>query len=172
MSKKKHTKLIITLTSVASLVTLLLGTAIFTPMETLIIKSCNMESNKVEQILAQWALFTFHGRKTEIEKLQKTRGLNFIVSYPSQRSRAILSWLLDKGADINTISPNDGLPPLHAAIVQGKSELVTLLVQRGADLTIKEVKKGMTARELLEMLEPETERELYFSMMESLCYND
>lgn len=172
MKKKKPVALIISSTTLLTIITLLLGAAIFTPMETLIIKSCSDESSALEQKCAQWALFAFHGSPKEIKSLQDSRGLNFIVSFPAERSIIILNWLLDKGADINTITPSDGLTPLHSAIVQNSSDLVALLVQRGADLSIEETKRGMTARELLEMLEPEKERDVYFSMMESLCYNE
>lgn len=165
-------KLLIPVTLFMTIITLLFGFAFFTPMETLIIKSCAKESNSVERALSQWALFSFHGRKGEISKLQEGRGLNFIVSYPAQQSIKVFRWLESKGADINTIASSDGLTPLHSAIVQDNTQLVAYLIKQGADTSIEEKKRGMTAQELLEMLEPEKEKSVYFSMMESLCYKE
>eukprot|EP01031_Cornospumella_fuschlensis_P047168 gene47168-57768_t len=46
---------------------------------------------------------------------------------------------------INIVDPDTGLTPLMLAAVQGKVQIGTVLIDRGADLEFAEAKKGRTA---------------------------
>jgi uncharacterized protein len=47
--------------------------------------------------------------------------------------RALVLYLIQKGADVNCLQ-NDGQSPLHLAARQGHSEILTTLLQHGADI--------------------------------------
>jgi hypothetical protein len=50
--------------------------------------------------------------------------------------REVVAWLLDRGADPASHSPEAGSTPLHVAAYLGYAELVELLVERGAPLDV------------------------------------
>jgi ankyrin repeat protein len=54
-----------------------------------------------------------------------------------QGNVAVISALLDYGADINALN-EDGCTALHHAVSQGHTEAAALLVKRGADATTKD----------------------------------
>jgi ankyrin repeat protein len=51
--------------------------------------------------------------------------------------------LLDKGADINAQDLEKGATPLHHAASWGRTEVLSILIARGADLNLKN-KAGQT----------------------------
>lgn len=54
------------------------------------------------------------------------------------------SSILDKGVDINCRDTN-GMTPLIAAAGKGYLDMVKLLIERGADVSLKEKRKGLSA---------------------------
>lgn len=61
--------------------------------------------------------------------------------------------LLKQGADINAISPHDGLTPLNATILANKPELVRYLLEAGADPSKRDAYFERTPLELVGWLE-------------------
>jgi ankyrin repeat protein len=58
-----------------------------------------------------------------------------------------VEWLLDHGADIHGLSKyggEPGLSPLHVAAWGGQTEVARLLLQRGADITVRETRYWAT----------------------------
>ncbi len=80
-------------------------------------------------------------------KLANRRVLHFAAS---RDRRDIVELFLDKGASINGVPDNEDIAPyeaLHSAVGAGAMGGVQLLLERGADKSIKD-SRGMTAREL------------------------
>ncbi len=123
-----------------------------TPMNTLIVKATNSAINPVERSLARWTLFTFRGKSAEIEELQQSNGINFTFSDPSGRGYDVLEWLIDKGADVNISSPLDGMTAAHSAVLLDRPDCLKLLIERGANLSIKDTKRAYTVCELYTLL--------------------
>jgi len=71
-----------------------------------------------------------------------TRGI-YITEDVQQRSIESLKLLLAAGADINAKDSTRGLSPLHEAARWGWNDVVTFLVEHGADLSAKD-NRGMT----------------------------
>ena len=61
--------------------------------------------------------------------------------------------LIDKGADVNTKSDDNGDTPLHVSVNNGQSELVELLIAKGADVNSMN-EEGQTPLDLLSSVEP------------------
>jgi ankyrin repeat protein len=51
---------------------------------------------------------------------------------------AIVSLLLEHGADVNAEHDNDGLTPLHLACEYEEEAVVALLLKKGADVNVKD----------------------------------
>lgn len=147
--------------------------AINIPFDTLIVKAIHQSRNPLEQTISRWVLFTFRGSKKEILALEQNNGLNFVIAYQDKESIETFEWLLNKGANVNCISPIDGLTPLHAALLYENSELVERLMKRGANPLITEKNSDLTACEYLHKLQPGME-ESQFKAMEKLlrCAQD
>jgi hypothetical protein len=99
----------------------------------------------------------FRGTKEDVAKLEQGIGLSYVFSDSKKRS-TFLNFLLDKGVNINKVSPLDGTTPLHAAVLQNDPELVKFLLDHGADPTIRKAKDNSSFTEFdnmtpLEMLE-------------------
>ena len=62
-----------------------------------------------------------------------------------------VAWLLDRGVDVDA-APYLGLTGLHLAVLSGYLHMVELLVERGADLTLRDEVHGETALEWAERL--------------------
>jgi len=54
-----------------------------------------------------------------------------------QSQIAIIKYLISKGASINLVSGPEKWTPLHRAAADGNFEIIKLLMEHGADLTIK-----------------------------------
>lgn len=75
--------------------------------------------------------------------------LHAAARYDDTMGRELMDMLIEAGADINSISANeDRWTPLHYAVHYNDREGIELLVERGADKNIRDV-KGRTPLDLL-----------------------
>jgi hypothetical protein len=94
------------------------------------------------------------GNKDDIHYLDGKSGISFLFDLPDAAKKyRYLTFLLDKGANINAISPIDGLTPLHGAILRNDSALVNFLLKRGADTGIKERNTQLPPYEFAQVLQ-------------------
>lgn len=61
----------------------------------------------------------------------------FTFEYSQDQTLELVKLLLDAGADVNEAN-EDGITPLHGAAYKGANKVVQLLVDRGADLAVKD----------------------------------
>lgn len=71
-------------------------------------------------------------------------GMPMVAAPVLGKNAAALNWVLDKGADVNRASLDDGYTALMFAANQGSAELVDILLARGASKTIRD-SRGSTA---------------------------
>lgn len=93
-----------------------------------------------------------------------------IGAYPTQRegARGVIQLALAEGARINGLSPVSGYPPLHEAIVLNEPALAGFLLERGADPTIRDRNKGLTATGLLSILKERNPKQDWSAIEERL----
>ncbi len=113
--------------------------------------------SRIPKSVCEYYTLHFRGTKKDIAQLEKGIGISFVFGDEKMRAK-FLSFLLDKGANINLISPLDGMTPLHSAVLDNDPELVKFLLDRGADPTIRKGKGFSSASKVdnmtpLEMLD-------------------
>lgn len=65
-----------------------------------------------------------------------------------------LKWLIERGANLNSIRSFDGMTALMFACIQGHLEIVHCLVENGADISVVKINNGMTAVMFANMFAP------------------
>ncbi len=116
--------------------------------------------------VVEYYILHFRGTKEDIADLEQGVGLSVVFNDPQTRAK-FLNFLVEKGINVNIVSPMTGYAPLHIAAASDEPELVTFLLAHGADPTIKTKKNdapeldNLTALELVEGMsrsKPETDR--------------
>ena len=90
---------------------------------------------------AEWYLFHFRGTPEDLNDLDKSTGLSFVI-----RDEELLRFFIKKGVPINKVD-YQGFTPLHAAIIQNLPGSVKILLEHGADPNLKD-SGGRTALEV------------------------
>ncbi|MCI0507318.1 MAG: ankyrin repeat domain-containing protein [Gammaproteobacteria bacterium] len=90
-------------------------------------------------------LVNFRNREADISALAAADGLQFVFAgyaLASQEQRQqtleLADTFIEKGLDVNQVSLINGLTPMHAVILANNPELVKYLIQKGADISIKD----------------------------------
>jgi hypothetical protein len=114
-----------------------------------------------------WYLTSYRNDAEDLDQLSKSGGISFIlgVYQPSkqggniseftdsnQRILKIADYFIDKGIAINRIDEIDGLTPLHKEILANNPKLVKYLIDKGADLSIKERNSDLTPLQFAKVL--------------------
>jgi ankyrin repeat protein len=73
--------------------------------------------------------------------------LYLVCSVAEDDTREDVMYEIEKGADINWISPDEGMTCLLSAVMRGKLDVVETMLEQGADVTISRVHDGMTVLE-------------------------
>jgi hypothetical protein len=128
-------------------------------LEKLIICSTSDGAYRIPKSVCEYYTIHFRGTKEDIANLEKGIGLTFALN--DTKNTKFINFLLEKGANINLVSPLDGTTPLHAAVLLNEPELVKFLLDHGADATIRKGKSyssfaefdGMTPLEMLIKME-------------------
>ncbi len=112
-------------------------------LETLMIYSTSGDTCRIPNCDSVVEYYTLHfrGTKEDIADLEEGPGLSFVLGN-SETSAKFLNFLLEKGINVNKISPIDGATPLYGAVLLNDPELVKFLLDRGADPTIRKEKGG------------------------------
>ncbi|MDR2853607.1 MAG: hypothetical protein LBV61_11240 [Burkholderiaceae bacterium] len=89
--------------------------------------------------------FAFRGSRKDIDTLEQGIGALFVVqgkSTVSERSE-LLKFLVDKGLDVNRAGVSQ-LPPLHGAVLANSEDEIQMLLNNGANLSLKDSHLGLT----------------------------
>ncbi len=106
-------------------------------LEGLMICSTSDTAYRIPKGVCEYYMLHFRGTKEDLAKLEQRAGLSFVFSDPQKRAK-FLHFLVEKGINVNIVSPMTGFAPLHnAAGAYNDPELVTFLLAHGADPTIK-----------------------------------
>jgi hypothetical protein len=146
------------------------------PMEYLVLYS--LKNNRT----CYWFLKNFRGGSADIERLKSIGGFNFIfagyhkamelnkpdIETYNQRTVAIADFFLQKGLNINAVSPVDGLTALHAAVVLNQPQVVNYLLRHGADKTKPDGKFKLTPTELAKKLQDDRPDSDYSPIIKAL----
>ncbi len=111
-------------------------------LETLIIYSAD-DASRISGVVEYYTLH-FRGTKEDIANLEGRNGLSFVLGN-SETQAKFLNFLLEKGINVNKVSPVNGYTPLHSAVLLNDPELVKFLLDRGAEPTIRKEKGGGSA---------------------------
>lgn len=57
---------------------------------------------------------------------------------PGYSEREVVSTLVENGAEVNAVNPNSGYTPLQWAVINGNEKVAAILLEHGADPTIKD----------------------------------
>lgn len=99
---------------------------------------------------AKQSLFLFHPDDTDVHQLNREAGAQYVVDVlDPEQARPVLRHLMDSGLDINSMSKahDTRFTALHAAAITNNAEGVRLLLELGADPSLKDG-KGRTPLEL------------------------
>jgi hypothetical protein len=98
----------------------------------------------VPSAVAETFLFNFRGGKADINELKtEDGGLNYIVStldastFSEKKKQKYLKFFILRGCGVNALCPANGLRPLHIAAIDGKADVVELLLNNGANPLLK-----------------------------------
>lgn len=112
-----------------------------------VLKDDNTDADK-ERFMRLARLLIAKGADVNAHAAEGDTPLHLTVSNPGQSfspARLAAALLLESGADINVIS--DGLTPLHIAAMWGQLNMVTFLLEHGADKNLQN-DVGQTAQQL------------------------
>lgn len=102
----------------------------------------------VPKAICQSYLFNFGGKPEEIAALNQGIGVGWIIRAEDARDRSeLLSFLLAKGVDINTIDQRSGITALHTAVLENDLPAIELLLSNGASASLKDRDHGKTPLE-------------------------
>ena len=108
----------------------------------------------IPQFACRWYL---EHQLTNAEESGDAQSVLFLAigAYPTHPDSAqnIMELALDEGAKINGHSPQSGYTPLQEAVLFNEPRLADFLLNKGADPSMEDKKKGLTAHELLAAIE-------------------
>lgn len=138
------------------------------PLDELIVHTCTAKENSLTQHYYKWSIYNLHNSEEEVEAMVNRAGLNFVIAYQEPINYELFQWLLDLGADINTVSPIDSLTPLHASLLYDNVDLVHFLLDHGANPHSTELRKDLTACQFLKLLKYNKDDLTYRAMKNAL----
>lgn len=104
-----------------------------TNFEALLICSQGLD-DLTPKALCQAYLFKFGGKRDEIATLNEGAGLGWVIDAKDNEDRQkLVSFLLDKGVDINAIDRRSGLTILHGVVIENNLKAVEVLLRNGAN---------------------------------------
>jgi len=122
-------------------------------IEELIICSTSSEATFIPQDVCEFYLTHYRADEDDIHDLTQGAGLSFVAATENHKKRyRLLDYFLAKGLDVNSISQNDGLTPLHSAILLNDVELVQYYLSKGADPLKVDRDNRMTAYQYVDFL--------------------
>lgn len=108
----------------------------------------------IPKSLCQSYLFNFGGRPEEIAALNNNVGIGWVIRAENDADRTrLVSFLLEKGVGINAIDQRSGVTALHTAVIENDLPAVRLLLENGADPSVKDRSSGKTPLEFALELE-------------------
>lgn len=102
----------------------------------------------IPKALCQSYLFNFGGNPAEIAALNQGIGVGWVMRAEDDHDRRkLVSFLLQKGVDINAIDRRSGTTALHTAVFENNFPAVELLLSNGANPSTKDRARGKTPLE-------------------------
>ncbi len=99
----------------------------------------------IPKSLCQTYLFNFRGTPSEIADINRGIGVVWALSAEDNEDKnKLLKFLLEKGANINSVDERSGVSALHAMVLENDLQAVDLLLKNGADPSIHEARHGKT----------------------------
>jgi len=102
----------------------------------------------IPKSLCQIYLFNFGGKPEEVAALNDGVGVGWVMRAEDAADRAkLISFLLEKGVDIDAIDQRSGITALHTAVLENDLPIVKLLLGHGANPSVKDRSRGKTPLE-------------------------
>lgn len=123
-------------------------------IEFIVINATNEETSYIPSSAYEYYLFNFRLTEEDIKFIESRAGLNFLLGISDQNKKyKFLKYFIAKGVPVNKPSEFDGLPPLHAAILDNDEKLVKFFLNNGADINKKDIKFKFTPEEFIDFLQ-------------------
>lgn len=121
-------------------------------IEDLILCASDANTHYIPGDVCRWYLETWRVDSEDLVYLESRSGIMFVFGLEDKKMRLNMARLLiRRGARLNYTGRIDGLTPLHAAVLLNDAELAKLLLDHGADLSMKN-KAGLDVVAFLEKL--------------------
>jgi len=122
-------------------------------IEGVVICATNDETNYIPSSVCESFLLNFRLTEEDIKYLESRSGLSFLFEIQDENMKyKLIKYFISKGVSVNKASVIDGYPPLHAAIINNDNNLVTLLLNNGADIHQKDTNHNLMPNEFVEFL--------------------
>ena len=136
-------------------------------IEDLIVCASDANTHYIPGEVCRWYLETYRVNSEDLAFLENRSGITFVFGLKDKQMRLdLVRLLINRGANLNYIGHIDGLTPLHAAVLLNDAALVKLLLDQGADLSIKS-KSGLDVVAFLEALKKK-QREVDWAAVEKV----
>jgi len=102
----------------------------------------------IPKSLCQGYLFNFGGRPEDIAALNAGVGIGWAIRAEDEADRTkLVSFLLEKGVNIDAIDQRSGITALHTAVIENDLPAVKLLLKNEANPSVKDRSRGKTPLE-------------------------
>ena len=102
----------------------------------------------IPKSLCQSYLFNFGGKPNEIAALNQGIGIGWVIRAENEGDRRkLVSFLLNKGVDINAVDQRSGITALHTAVLENDLPAAELLLENNANPSVKDRSHGKTPLE-------------------------
>jgi ankyrin repeat protein len=121
----------------------------------LILCSFGEGGTRIPMDICEYYMINHRITEDDIRNLSRGSGLDYILNGQNPDKYKIAEVFISKGLSVNGVNHNseNGITPLHAAVLDNDPERTRFLLDQGADTSIVSEGYGMTPLELAEKLD-------------------
>ncbi len=122
-------------------------------IEHIVICATDDKTTYIPSSVCESFLLNFRLNEEDVKYFESRSGLSFLFEIQNKNMKyKLIKYFISKGVSVNKASAIDGYPPLHAAIINNDNNLVTFLLNNGADIHQKDTSHNLAPNEFVELL--------------------